>query len=182
MKILRAGLCGCFCKSKEHGSEFSWDALGVCIMHRCADIVLVMWSNAFFFCVLLLPSGLGDVSIETLTDSCRTESKSLRRKWTHKGSIKCIGKPEIWHLESFHCSDKMTVVCCYFHMQADRTHAVSLYFTPTWCILFSNFFFLGKLGANHKLFFLLGNTAENSWIIYFMHFSSVYLDACKLTL
>lgn len=44
------------------------------------------------------------------------------------------------------------------------------------------FFFLGELGANDKLFFILGNTAEDSWIIYFMHFSLVYLDACKLTL
>lgn len=44
------------------------------------------------------------------------------------------------------------------------------------------FFFLDKLWANDKLFFILGNTAEYSWIIYFMHFSLVYLDACKLTL
>lgn len=112
MKILRPGLCGFFCKSREHGSECSWDALGVCIMHRCTDIVLVMWSNTFFCVLLLLPSGLGDVPIETLTDFRGAESKSLRRKWTHKGSTKYTAKPEIWHLESFHCSDKVTVVCC----------------------------------------------------------------------
>lgn len=41
--------------------------------------------------------------------------------------------------------------------------------------------FLYKLWANDKLFLILGNTAENSWIIYFMRFSLAYLDACKLT-
>lgn len=118
----------------------------------CTEVLvssLVIRSNNFFFIVLLLPLGLGDSSIEAVTDFCETESKSLRRKWAQKGSIKCIGKADIWYLQTFHCSAKMTVVCyCWvFDMQADRTHALHLYFTPTLCILFfffPFFFFLDK--------------------------------------
>lgn len=181
MKILRPGLCDCFCKSKERSHECSWEALSVCIMHRCTDIVLVMWSNVFLLC---------------------TTSSSFRAWWcSHWNSLTCTEQNQILWDESG-CTKaalnvwenqklgiwKVSIVqmkwlLLFFNMQADRMYEVPLYFTPTWCILFGNFFFfLGELGANDKLFFILGNTAEDSWIIYFMHFSLVYLDACKLTL
>lgn len=153
----------------------------------CIDVLILSWlcDQTRFFCVLLLlPSGLGDVPVETLTDFHRAESKSLRQKWTHKGCVKCIGKPEMWHLESFHCSDKMTLVCCCCFWTCRQTGCMwYLYISHLHDVFYSVIFFsLGELGANDKLFFILGNTAENSWIIYFMHFSLVYLDACKLTL
>lgn len=115
----------------------------------CIDVLILPWlcdQMHFFLLLLLLPSGLGDVPIETLTDFHRAESKISEKKWTHKGSIKCIGKPEIWRLERFHCSDKMTLLCCCCFLTHRQTAECVKYFCISHLldVFYSAiFFFLG---------------------------------------
>lgn len=151
----------------------------------CIDVLilsLVIWSNTLFCVVLLLPSGLGDAPIEAFTDFCKAESKCFRRKWIHKGSIKCTGKQKVGICELITVQPKWLLFLVYFFLVLKCRQPACMQYTYILHLHYVFYLvFLYKLWANDKLFLILGNTAENSWIIYFMRFSLAYLDACKLT-
>lgn len=127
-------------------------------MHAlCIDVLILSClcdQMHFFHVLLLLPSGLGDVPIETLTDFRRAESKSLRRKWMHKGNVKCIGKPEIWHLESFHCSAKMAAVCCCF-LTCRQTGCVQYLYISHLHDVFYSVIFFSRVGLEQTISYSL---------------------------